>query len=516
MQNGVTVAGGNAYGSEMNQLSNAYGLCLDDDQTIYIAEYSNNRIVEWKYGATTGRVVAGGNGCGNRPNQLYCPTDVIIDKERDSLIICDYVNRRVVRWPRQNGTKGEIIISGVLCWGLTMDNDRFLYIVDYDKHEVKRYRMEENQGTVVAGGNGQGNRLDQLNKPTYIFVDGDHSVYVSDFSNNRVMKWMKGAKQGIVVAGGQGEGNSLTQLSNPLGIVVDQSVKELAEKKTSKIDAKAYAHIIKQIDNMYPSRDRGDMLIFLTRMTKIQRVMETVQTYVQEIQCCIVLSLHIDLVCVTNGEGGFAHAGASELLYSNLKLSEEAIDLKNSRNIESIFAKQWDKEWIIEQFQRTIKNGNSVSGYDLMLIMLPNIDSHDHHTASDLLALEAIDRLQRLCSVNITIPTVIGCSEFVLTEPPIYPENPLVELPTNVTSFEFRFNLKWKVSNSFIVDYQTILLWLAAEHKYQGGLIMKILSEHNPVNEQYFYFAINERYGNGTRFPIVQNLFTQLANIHQK
>ncbi|CAF3926287.1 unnamed protein product [Rotaria sp. Silwood1] len=148
--------------------------------------------------------------------------------------------------------------------------------------------------------------------------------------------------------------------------------------------------------------------------------------------------------------------------------------------------------------------------------MLPNIDSHDHHTASDLLALEAIDRLQRLCSVNITIPTVIGCSEFVLTEPPIYPENPLVELPTNVTSFEFRFNLKWKVSNSFIVDYQTILLWLAAEHKYQGGLIMKILSEHNPVNEQYFYFAINERYGNGTRFPIVQNLFTQLANIHQK
>ncbi|CAF5021519.1 unnamed protein product [Rotaria sp. Silwood1] len=259
------------------------------------------------------------------------------------------------------------------------------------------------------------------------------------------------------------------------------------------------------------------------------------------------LNVSVDLVCVTNGEGGFAHAGASELLYSNLKLSEEAvgrkhlprirqkellgsgrisgirkyfffdqIDLKNSRNIESIFAKQWDKEWIIEQFQRTIKNGNSVSGYDLMLIMLPNIDSHDHHTASDLLALEAIDRLQRLCSVNITIPTVIGCSEFVLTEPPIYPENPLVELPTNVTSFEFRFNLKWKVSNSFIVDYQTILLWLAAEHKYQGGLIMKILSEHNPVNEQYFYFAINERYGNGTRFPIVQNLFTQLANIHQK
>ncbi|CAF4909054.1 unnamed protein product, partial [Rotaria magnacalcarata] len=73
------------------------------------------------------------------------------------------------------------------------------------------------------GGNGQGNRLDQLNSPTYAFVDRDHSVYVTDHNNHRVMKWMQGAKQGIVVAGGQGEGNSLAQLSNPYGIFVDQS-----------------------------------------------------------------------------------------------------------------------------------------------------------------------------------------------------------------------------------------------------------------------------------------------------
>ena len=33
---------------------------------------------------------------------------------------------------------------------------------------------------VVAGGNGKGNHLNQLNCPTYIFVDQNHSVYVSD------------------------------------------------------------------------------------------------------------------------------------------------------------------------------------------------------------------------------------------------------------------------------------------------------------------------------------------------
>ncbi|CAF1352509.1 unnamed protein product, partial [Rotaria sp. Silwood1] len=221
-QNGITVAGGNRQGNGINQLSNPLGLYVDDDQTIYVADRANHRIVEWKRGATSGQVVAGGNGQGSGDHQLHNPRDVIIDKERDSLIICDYSNRRVVRWPRRNGTSGETIISNIACMGLTMDENGSLYVTDVERDEVRRYRRGESQGTVVAGGNGNGNRLDQLSFPRYVFVDRDHSVYVSDEINHRVMKWMEGAKQGIVVAGGQGEGNDLTQLSSPRGVVVDQ------------------------------------------------------------------------------------------------------------------------------------------------------------------------------------------------------------------------------------------------------------------------------------------------------
>ncbi|CAF3963356.1 unnamed protein product, partial [Rotaria sp. Silwood1] len=201
-QNGITVAGGNQQGNGINQLSDPLGLYVDDDQTIYVADRTNHRIVEWKRGATSGQVVAGGNEQGSGDHQLNNPQDVIIDKERDSLIICDYSNRRVVRWPRRNGTSGETIISNIDCVGLTMDENGSLYVTDFGKHEVRRYRRGESQGTVVAGGNGNGNRLDQLSSPTYVFVDRDHSVYVSDWNNHRVMKWMEGAKQGMVVAGG--------------------------------------------------------------------------------------------------------------------------------------------------------------------------------------------------------------------------------------------------------------------------------------------------------------------------
>ncbi|CAF1383330.1 unnamed protein product [Rotaria sordida] len=173
-------------------------------------------------GDKNGQVVAGGNGQGNRLDQLYHPTDVLIDKETDNLIICDWLNQRVVRWSRRSGTtQGEILIGNILCYGLAMDDQRYLYISDYTKHEVRRYQIGDKNGTIVAGSNGRGDGLNQLNRPRYIFVDQQQTVYVPDNNNHRVMKWNKGAKEGIVVAGGQGQGNALTQLSYPYGLFVD-------------------------------------------------------------------------------------------------------------------------------------------------------------------------------------------------------------------------------------------------------------------------------------------------------
>ncbi|CAF4290208.1 unnamed protein product [Rotaria socialis] len=221
-KNGITVAGGNGAGSSINQLDGAHGLFIDDDQTLYIADYGNHRIVEWKAGATCGRVVAGGNGRGSRADQLNHAHDVIVDKVRDCLFIADWLNQRVVRWPLRGATIGEVIINDGAATYLAMDEQGFLYVTNWLGHEVKRWLVGETQGTVVAGGNGIGSRLNQLNSARKVFVDRDRSVYVSDWFNHRVMKWVEGAKEGIVVAGGRGMGNSLSQLNFPEGVIVDQ------------------------------------------------------------------------------------------------------------------------------------------------------------------------------------------------------------------------------------------------------------------------------------------------------
>ncbi|CAM4757326.1 unnamed protein product [Rotaria magnacalcarata] len=111
-KNGVTVSGGNGNGNAINQLFKPDGIVIYDDQTLIVADGQNDRIIQWKKGDTIGEVVAGGNGKGNGLNQLKGPRNILIDKETDSLIICD--TGRVVRWSRRSGTtQGEILIDNI-------------------------------------------------------------------------------------------------------------------------------------------------------------------------------------------------------------------------------------------------------------------------------------------------------------------------------------------------------------------------------------------------------------------
>jgi hypothetical protein len=46
IQTGITVVGGNGQGDRLNQLSHPWGMDIDHDQTIYVTDRYNHRIVE--------------------------------------------------------------------------------------------------------------------------------------------------------------------------------------------------------------------------------------------------------------------------------------------------------------------------------------------------------------------------------------------------------------------------------------------------------------------------------------
>ncbi|CAF1207382.1 unnamed protein product [Adineta steineri] len=221
-QHGITIAGGNGYGDLLNQLAYPVGISIDDNNSFLIADTHNHRIIEWKYNSIIGEIIAGGNnGPGNREDQLNTPTDVIVDKEKNAIIICDSDNTRVMRWFRGSTTYPETIIANIHCGGVATDKDQSLYVSDYVKSEVRRWKEGHIDETLVAGGNGKGSLLNQFNGPGKIVVDEDYSIYVSDQANHRIMKWKKDAKEGIIVAGGNGDGSHLNQLSFSTAVIVD-------------------------------------------------------------------------------------------------------------------------------------------------------------------------------------------------------------------------------------------------------------------------------------------------------
>ncbi|CAF5229262.1 unnamed protein product, partial [Rotaria magnacalcarata] len=74
-------------------------------------------------------------------------------------------------------------------------------------------------GVTVAGGNGKGGATNQLNWPQGLFVDDDQTVVIADWGNHRIMQWKNGdTTNGQVVAGGNGRGNGLNQLDRPIDL----------------------------------------------------------------------------------------------------------------------------------------------------------------------------------------------------------------------------------------------------------------------------------------------------------
>ena len=60
-QQPTTIAGGNRPGNQLNQFNAPSGIYVDDQQqTIYVADYGNHRIIKWKFGERNGEVIAGG------------------------------------------------------------------------------------------------------------------------------------------------------------------------------------------------------------------------------------------------------------------------------------------------------------------------------------------------------------------------------------------------------------------------------------------------------------------------
>jgi hypothetical protein len=110
---GITVAGssGGSSGVAANLLSCPYGLTLDSSNSLYIADYDNNRIQRWLTNASNGTTLAGAaNGTAGASATVLNNTVGIVLDSSDNMYFTDRSNHRVVYWA--SGASSGTTIAG--------------------------------------------------------------------------------------------------------------------------------------------------------------------------------------------------------------------------------------------------------------------------------------------------------------------------------------------------------------------------------------------------------------------
>ena len=226
-----TVAGTGLPGNTSLSLWNNAGIRIVDNNTLYIADFYNHRVVVIQPGSTNAIAIIGSYG--NASHQLNRPTDVFVTST--SVYILDAGNYRVQMWPK-NGNNGTTVAgtggfgssasltSFGYSYGIYLDKYGYLYVCDQSNSRVLRYPPGSTNGAsgaMVAGTGIAGAGLSQLYGPSRIFVDTDLSMYIADTFNNRIQKWAYGACSGVTVAGNGIQGSSNSQLNNPSDVLLD-------------------------------------------------------------------------------------------------------------------------------------------------------------------------------------------------------------------------------------------------------------------------------------------------------
>ena len=168
--------------------SSPFGLFVDVNNSVYVADKTNNRVQVWLEGNNTlARTISGDLG---KSNSVFVSID------------------------------GNVYIDNH-CEGLFLDTNSTLYCSMPHNHQVMVRSLYQNTTTVaVAAGIGfPGSASNMLNNPRGIFVDVNFDLYVADAFNHRIQRFHHGELNGTSVAGA-GASGTLT-LNFPSGVALD-------------------------------------------------------------------------------------------------------------------------------------------------------------------------------------------------------------------------------------------------------------------------------------------------------
>lgn len=251
---GTVVAGGNGAGAGLNQLFYPTGIVKHGDD-LFIVDSGNARVVKWEQNATQGIVVAGGNGFGNANNQLGVPmlTGFIYVDDAETVFVTEYSNDRVSRWAAGDNfgsTAADITTTGasnVRVSGITFLQGKMLLTYSQamatnpDGRKVTIWDNSTYIGDAISTASGE------LIEPFAITLDANNNMYIVESSGGGV----NGVKKFDLVPGSLSEADPETQeialYPNPTHGIIE--LQKLPESQVKSITVyNSIGQMVKQVN----------------------------------------------------------------------------------------------------------------------------------------------------------------------------------------------------------------------------------------------------------------------------
>jgi hypothetical protein len=178
----------NSGSNAANELDDPWGMQLDDNLNLYIAERTNERVVKWPLGATTGTIVIANNA--NTPKFYGLQ---LAPNSTDRVYLSSVEANEVYLWVF-NAASPLVTLSQVTGspsslskpYGIKLDPYGNLYVADENNNRIVKYCVNHTIGTVPVGGSGS---TPSLSKPIDVAFDVDLNMYVLDQGQSAVYKY---------------------------------------------------------------------------------------------------------------------------------------------------------------------------------------------------------------------------------------------------------------------------------------------------------------------------------------
>lgn len=179
----------------MNTDGRCYGLFVDINSTVYCSSHNEHIVIAKPAGnASVNTAIIAGTGCpGPTSDMLFHPYGIFVDTDFN-LYVADSGNHRIQFFSKNNrnavtkaGTGAPNTIA--LNWpsGIILDANESLFILDSHNHRIVASGLG---GFRCLVGCSSGSATNQLNNPTSFSFDRSGNIYVLDKNNDRIQKFL--------------------------------------------------------------------------------------------------------------------------------------------------------------------------------------------------------------------------------------------------------------------------------------------------------------------------------------